>query len=75
MLGAGVVFLCEVDVDAMYSIEWTFYGTALPSNAWVKHENELVIENITHSNFGIYVCYAISNEMKITAESYLSVIG
>jgi len=54
--GSRVVLLCEVDYDNEFTVEWTFYGQALPNNSRVVYDMELVIENVSVSNSGEYMC-------------------
>ncbi len=51
-------FLCEVDYNGDYRIEWTFYGQRIPANSRIIDEIELEITDINPANSGKYTCLA-----------------
>ncbi len=73
-LGSTVNFLCEVDHDNDYTIEWNFYGQPLPHNSKILYVSELEVNNISYSNTGQYYCFAKSENSWNVAFGYLQVL-
>ena len=73
--GSQVVFLCEVDFDKEYTVEWTFHGLPLPSNSRVMYDMEVVIDSITMDNAGEYMCLVKFEDYMSSAVGLLQVSG
>ncbi len=74
-LGTRVTFICEVDVDRGYQIEWKFYNQPLQPNVIARHNVDLVINSVTLDNIGKYFCIAHSDNKVVTAYGILDILG